>query len=225
MKSELEVLKSTIQFFENALNPFSKEETQAKNHKGEYQYIPLEASTFIKDVQTVKTILDYQNGYEGYIHDENRKGKPIHFIDVGCGFGTKLVMACQILQSYNREVKITGLEITPQYVEIAKKLLSVSDNQYYGRYDTRGLDKINVIQGDGRTHNYRPYNVIYFYCPMCSPDLQKVLEERIIKTAKVGTFVIAHNSQGISSWQNKANGWHHACDHIYQKVGKVRGSN
>lgn len=95
------------------------------------------------------------------------------FIDVGCGIGSKLYLAGA------NSFKLFGLDIDRSYIRAAKKL-NPSATLYWK---------------DGRKHDYSPYDVIYFYCPMCNHNLQKELEAKIYSTAKKGAFILANLKQ------------------------------
>ncbi len=93
-----------------------------------------------------------------------RCGDGRRFLDVGCGLGNKVWIAQAIgFDAY-------GLEINPKYAEIASECV--------------GANRI-ICQDGIRFLGYQEYDVIYFYNPMPSDEL----ESAILKTAKKGAFI------------------------------------
>ena len=86
------------------------------------------------------------------------------FLDVGCGFGGKVWIAQALgFEAY-------GLEINSKYAEIARECV--------------GADRI--VRHDGTTFPaYDQYDVIYFYNPMPTHEL----ESAILKNATKGTII------------------------------------
>jgi SAM-dependent methyltransferase len=93
-----------------------------------------------------------------------RCGEGARFLDVGCGLGSKVWLA----QSLGFDAY--GLEINPKYVEVAKECVGTE----------------HIICHDGLTYqDYDRFDVIYFYNPMPTDELESV----ILKTAKDGAIV------------------------------------
>lgn len=149
----------------------------AKIKVGQYRYIPLDQNTFHQQLQEVIKLFPYIRDW-----DKNPK-----FIDVGCGIGSKVFLAQQ------RGFTAYGIEITPKYVEIARKLVAIRCST--GLLLEHGDEKAaaRIFQGDAIEHSYKDYDVIYFYCPLSDHKLEAKLEARIRDTAKSGAFVIANN--------------------------------
>lgn len=119
---------------------------------------------------------------------------PPKFIDVGCGIGTKVLLAREAgFDAY-------GIEMSPAYVEIARNLMERSPRHGAGggyRREVPGhLSKI--ILGDAVVADYSPYDVIYFFNP--SWDREHQLEQRILDTAKPGAIILANNPQ-LGVWR------------------------
>lgn len=154
------------------------DDRSAKNKRcesGEYNYIPLPPYAFVQQLEAVST----------YFKDTT----PL-FVDVGCGIGSKLILAANILRCDGRQV--FGIEIDRRYVEVARKLML---NDWNLRKDFP-----TIIQGDALKQDYSEYDIIYFYCPLSDPRKQMKLEQLILTTSKVGTFIIANNKQGPTEW-------------------------
>lgn len=93
-----------------------------------------------------------------------RCGEGRRFLDVGCGLGNKVWIA----QSMGFDAY--GLEINPKYAAIAIECV--------------GANRI-FCQDGIHFPDYGEYDVIYFYNPMPSDDL----ESAILKTAKKGAII------------------------------------
>lgn len=93
---------------------------------------------------------------------------PGKFLDVGCGIGSKLLVA----QSYGFQV--SGLEVRPEYVSVARIICPNAD----------------VILGDAMEFTrYGEYDFIYCYRPFKEDSKEDQLEDRIIAQMKSGAWV------------------------------------
>ena len=135
---------------------------------GCYSDIPLPASIFLADA-----------GAAFRVGLARRVERPLRFMDVGCGGGTKLLLAAQIFGT------VHGLEYDPGYVRAARELLA-----------TLNLDEIEVFQADARAFTrYDNYDVLYFFQPMSDPVALHALEDHVAAIARPGTVLIAPYSQ------------------------------
>lgn len=137
-----------------------------KRKKGQFEFIPLGLERFITQMNVIRGLT-----------------KVKEFIDVGCGIGTKLALAKASLK-YCGQTKFNGVEITKNYVCAARKLLS--------RLEIPG----EIIEADALTIDYHRYDVIYFYSPLINDDMEKALEQRIVTTAREGSFILANRRCG-----------------------------
>ena len=162
-------LAKLVEAFEIMVAGDTKESKDARYKLGEYPYIALAPSRFEDQLKIVAGMFDRE-------HD-------ITFVDVGCGLGTKLVLA-----RHTAGIRyVVGIEKHPKYVRLAKKLL-------------RGSGAV-IIKGDALDMDYGQYDIIYFYCPLRDHLKQQTLEARIIETMKPGAFVMAHLKQsGNERW-------------------------
>ncbi len=144
-----------------------------KDKKGEYPFISLRLEDFFWGMTLARRLSNIIRGRdpESSLHWEESWPK---FLDVGCGIGTKLRAAKWMgFDAY-------GLEITEKYVEFARAM-------YYSNHEAKKY----IIHADGREFkNYRKFDVIYFYCPMCQGELQKQLERAIYSRAKSNTIFV-----------------------------------
>ncbi len=156
------VIENYIKHLEKYIMPVLRDEVKKdKRDSGQYEYISLPADKFIEDLDNLDKLLPSTGSF--------------NFIDVGCGIGSKLALA-SYYGTYDRKMNLHGIEITEEYVRVAKSLNPTS----------------HVFVGDAILHHYGNYDVIYFYQPLFNQSLQNKMEERIIKTAKPGAYIIAH---------------------------------
>lgn len=192
------VYRNLIISLERALTNDSREFARKKHVKGQYQYIPFEVDRFIEQLSAVRKILGYGGSHS--------------FIDVGCGIGSKVVLASSL------SFKAHGIEITRRYVTIAREVVAKGN---MGCVWTQNTDEPEIIQGNAFKHDYKPYDVIYFYCPMVDREKQRVLEEHIVNTAKSGAYIIANNKQNHELWVDKSRVVSIGGDHGYSIYKKV----
>lgn len=164
-----------------------------KDKSGEYGYISLHYDSFMKQMEVMKGCVE---------HD-----KKVEFVDVGCGIGSKLAYIKNIGYGYP-SFNLHGIEITPEYAEVAKKLVPTA----------------NIIIGNALEQDYSKYDVIYFYCPLRDHKLETQLEKRIITTSKPGAIIMAnlyqHDLWRMAPVQKV---WHHDGGAIFKrKRGKLK---
>lgn len=96
------------------------------------------------------------------------------FLDVGCGAGSKVLLASQIFD------RAEGLEYDPGYAAAARRLLG-----------TFWAPRTAVIEGDALAFDgYGRYDVIYLFAPMSVPEKLRALEDRVALMARPGTVLI-----------------------------------
>lgn len=167
-----------IRALELALCDDSKEFVANKTKGGQFPFIALPLKEFEEQLDAARQLADPSR-------DVELVSKSLKFIDVGCGIGSKVFLAA--VCGY----QATGIEITKKYVDIARRLFTPTPSQWnYAMY--RG----EIIRGNALTHDYSPYDVIYFYWPLQDIKLQIALEKQIIKTAKPGAIILANGKQG-----------------------------
>lgn len=103
------------------------------------------------------------------------KSRPLRFIDVGCGGGTKLLLAAQYFD------QVTGLEYAPDYAAAGRAFVQLAQ-----------VPRAEVVEGDALEYDgYDGFDVIYFYRPIRTEALMRALETRIIEMARPGTVLVA----------------------------------
>ena len=173
-----------MEYYENVINNLEKllandsqEDIDAKRKAGQFEYIPFRVCDFITQITAARKMLKGPN------YETNYK-----FIDVGCGIGTKVLLAREYFDAY-------GIEITNKYVERARALLIASKSSRWSKPNVAELCA-KIIEGDALEHDYREYDVVYFYWPIRHSETQVKLEQHIIRTIKKGGIVIANGFQG-----------------------------
>ena len=174
--------RGAVLALDNALTPeLNKKQSTKKTNKGEYPYIALPLSRFEEQMNAIPS-------NEGFL------GRT--FVDVGCGIGTKLLIASRCGYGY----KVVGIECCKPYVDVARKLVS----------------EATIMHRDALYVDYAPFDVIYFYRPLRDSKVQRKLERRILNTAKVGAYIIANGAD-----VRDGDGWgvtKYISHCIYQKV-------
>lgn len=98
------------------------------------------------------------------------KTGPLHFVDVGCGVGLKLLQAASLYE------KVSGIEYEPHRAKAAELWL--------GR-------NAHVIAADALTFPaYGDFDVIYAYKPLQDDEMMRQTEDRMVAQAKPGTILI-----------------------------------
>lgn len=102
-------------------------------------------------------------------------GRDIHFLDVGCGSGTKVLAASRYFPVSH------GLDYQGSYVERATRLFEKTKSQSCYAFVENGLNFAG----------YGAYDVIYFYRPMRETEDLMRLERKVFDTARKGAIVVA----------------------------------
>ena len=156
---------------------------------GRYQWVPLAVYVF----------LDLMN--EALKHTDNKQD--IHFVDVGSGIGTKLMLAEYILTSAGKNVSLSGIEIDQKLVDVSKQL----------------VPQANIKVGNALDMDYGEYDVVYLYHPFIDNKLQKQLDERIAKTIKTGAIVVLplNTTDGYNSLKRVFNHFNAYSEDVFKK--------
>jgi len=118
-----------------------------------YSFIPCDVEGFLNVlVQTIDILGE----------DKTKK-----FLDVGCGIGTKMLLASSAFDVY-------GIEVRNKYIQVAKTL---------------GMEQVFELNALDFCH-YCDFDVIYFFTPIRNKELEKQLEIKIYTDAKDGAIII-----------------------------------
>ncbi|HEU0223082.1 MAG TPA: hypothetical protein VFR34_12845 [Paracoccaceae bacterium] len=159
--AEAEAFDTAFDMLESAFAG-ADQDPEAQRH-GCYSDIRLPPSRFLAHAHAAWRILAASGRLEG-----------ARFLDVGCGSGSKVLLASRLFAAAD------GLEFDPGYVAAARRILG-----------TIHAPRTGIIQGDALTFEaYDRYEVIYFYRPMSDPAKLARLEERIAGSARPGTVFI-----------------------------------
>ncbi len=161
-----------------------KNDVENQIDRGMYPFIPYPPSSFLRHMREAAVI------YEA-LHPKTdgwRKDKPIQFVDVGGGIGSKARLAESFLfHSLKRSVRGFNIEYNKSYCELSNRLLRPG----------------KTINKDARVirRGYSQFDIIYFYCPMADYNLQKDLEKIIYDGSKEGSIHIQVMKQNHSREQ------------------------
>lgn len=187
------ILTSAIRTLEAALTPpttLTADYKAERNKNGQHFYIPYREEAFISQVSAALNLCAAKS--------PQQQLSACSFLDVGCGIGTKLILAASI----SSRIVPFGIEIDPLYADVAKKLLKAIENPSNDTNSYTGRSLVGeIIQGDALKQHYGGYDIIYFYCPLYDSQLQRKLEERIIKTASVGALILPNLLQHRELWK------------------------
>lgn len=163
-----------IRRFEEYLADDGRSQQDKRRAVGEFHYIPLSLDAFEQQLNFVLCLL------------EGEPQRPLAFVDVGCGIGTKLLCA-RILSP---GLILCGIEKDPRYTKIARRLVSNSGDRGYG--SVGGDLRARILTRDALRASYKHYDIIYFYSPLSDDKKETRLEQRMISTAKKGTFFLCN---------------------------------
>jgi len=110
------------------------------------------------------------------------------FLDIGCGVGEKVYLASLF------GLNAMGLELRQPLITEGKALFRTMgvDITPWGE----PIEHNHFIRGNALRFDYKDFDILYFYCPLCDHKLQCKLETRIAMTAKVGAVVIPYLPHG-----------------------------
>ena len=94
--------------------------------------------------------------------------KPIRFLEVGSGLGTK----CELARLYGCDC--TGIDIQPEYLEISRE----------------AFDQCKFQNSNALTFDYGEFDLIYFHVPLADNDFQCQLECRVLSQMPVGSIMM-----------------------------------
>lgn len=126
-----------------------------------------------------------------------RRQRPLRFLDVGSGGGTKVLAATTCFDVCD------GLEYDTSTVNTGRQFL-----------DLLAPGRCKMIHGDALEFlDYGEYDVIYFYRPLRGKHRMDAMEERVFDQARPGTVVIA--AGGLSTDDPHSKGIHKLVNYIY----------
>jgi SAM-dependent methyltransferase len=127
---------------------------------------------------------------ETAIHAVEDRGEPLHFLDVGCGIGTKMLLAGGLL------LQTFGIEKRPEYAQIAARL---------------GL-KVQVADAMEWDH-YSAFDIVYTYRLFLGAEDQMRFEDRLFRLVAPGAVLI---TVGGEQWPD-LEGWETLGNFVWRK--------
>ena len=187
---EVEVMDHVIALFldsmHKAANPTEYTQGDDANEYGCHRDIPLPMGKFSKMIAAAHRLCLAQ-----------QKDRPLKFLDVGSGGGTKVLAATTCFDHCD------GIEYEQSTVETGAKLLKLLSPS-----------NCRLIHGDALVFaDYAHYDVIYFYRPLVNFDKMVEMEQRIISQARPGTILLV--AGGLFSTELEAKGVHELVEQIY----------
>lgn len=156
-----------VNVFDVAFHNLEAAQTSADDivSEGSFSFIPFPCGAFVDLVTEAFMALG---------QDRSKK-----FLDVGCGIGTKVILACSLLDAY-------GIEHNPKLVELARSL---------------GLNRVGLA--DALTFdNYAAFDVVYYYRPFYDSEKYRRFETLIHSQMKPGAIVAPMHTE--YDWDNQS---------------------
>jgi hypothetical protein len=182
-----EVVDLFVQSMHRISNPTADTQGADANSHGCHPDIPLPMSWFSKLISAAHRIcLALQ------------RQRPLRFLDVGSGGGTKVLAATTCFDFCD------GLEYEECSVSSGRRVLELLEPE-----------RCKLIHGDAlEFSDYGEYDVIYYYWPFRSSKNAIQMEERIFAQAKPGTVLLAPLG-GLFSTDLHSKGVHELTTHVY----------
>jgi SAM-dependent methyltransferase len=146
--------------------------------QGQFKNLPYPVSViggFLKDI----------DAYQDKLQDEGIDYPTcLDFLEVGCGSAVKATMAAEIFA-----YRAHAIDNSPEHVTSARETVNRFNQE----------DHVTVELADASTFNeYSDYDIIYLNRLYVGPAQQTVLENRIYRDMRPGTYLILVN--GLSEW-------------------------
>lgn len=167
-------------------NPSAEDQDTGARDHGCHRDIPYSMSAFSSMIGTAHRVcLALQ------------KRRPLRFLDVGCGGGTKVLAATTCFDLCD------GLEYEENVV--------VTGQQFLGMLSP---GRCRLMQGDAlEFSHYGEYDVIFFYKPLVDDEKMAEMEERIFNQSKPGTVLLS--PLGLFADDPRSKNVHELVRHIY----------
>ena len=126
-----------------------------------------------------------------------KKRRPLRFLDVGCGGGTKVLAATTCFDLCD------GLEYEKNVVDTGQRFLELLSPE-----------RCRLMHGDALEFlHYGEYDVIFFYKPLVNDKKMAEMEERIFAQARPGTLLLT--PLGLFADDFVSKNVHNLLGHIY----------
>jgi len=117
------------------------------------------------------------------------------FLDIGCGIGTKVMLADVFFDAH-------GLELKEEYLSVAKII------------GCRNVWQADAMEYEG----YGDYDILYFYCPFRDDALESNFEKHVYRHMKPGTVLLPMHT--VTKWDSRWSDMKKIGDFCYQKENK-----
>jgi SAM-dependent methyltransferase len=156
------LLKLTV--FNVAFHNFEASQMDLEAIKGDnYAFVPFPSGAFVDLLTEAFVILG---------SDTSKK-----FLDIGCGIGTKVILACSLFDSY-------GIEYDESYCEKAKLL---------------GINRVGLVDAM-LFDRYDQFDLLYYYRPIHDSAKYREFESKVHAEMKPGSLVAPMHSE--YDWDN-----------------------
>ena len=93
-----------------------------------------------------------------------RRARPIHIVDVGCGFGDMLRRVHRWAQKRQLPVRLTGIDLNPDAVRAAREATSPGKITYLAgnAYDFKDPEGIDLVISSLLTHHLEDFEIVRF---------------------------------------------------------------
>ncbi len=124
-----------------------------------YGWVPMVTTTFIDVMMKIKAEIEAET------HASGTNGR---FLEVGCGIGSKLLLA-----RFLGWGDVTGIELRPEYAEVARHLCPEAD-----------VFEADAFEWDG----YGDFDLVFMNRPCIPDELERRLEERVLSLMTSGSY-------------------------------------
>lgn len=97
----------------------------------------------------------------------NRPVQDLHFLEIGCGIGTKCLLAHEL------GLHVTGFDVHQAYVDVARDLCA----------------GIEIETANALDYDYQGFDLIYYHIPLANDDLMFELESRVLTQMDIGAIL------------------------------------
>lgn len=138
--------------------------------EGSFEYIPHDPKGFLAMLMDVNACLTIDPDYT----DEQRRYRPVNFVEVGCSTGRLLhmAMASRVLV-YDRAC---GFDINADQIEVGKAMFG---------------EEFDIFADDAMAFDFSAFDVVYSYRPFQDPDMQVAYEDHLIASMRPTAYLIA----------------------------------
>lgn len=144
-----------------------------------YDYIPFPIQRYL---ETLMRMDEYLSVDPDYAHGTLRY-RPVAFLEVGCGTGRNLLLTrLSQLILLNR---CAGFDLNDELIAVGQTGLDLEDE---------------IFVADALQFDYSPYDVLFSYRPLKTPDAQAALEEIMVASMRDSAYLIAPMAENLDKF-------------------------